>query len=565
MPPPASEATLTHWFVTLDGAEVAGLMDAIRSVEVDQNLFLPDMCTIVLNNGMKWSEDARIGLGHTIAAVAHSGPGPNSPASEIFSGDIISIEGDFQESGHTYLVIRAYDRSHRMQHGSHIRSWKSISDSDIASRIGSAHGLSVQSDATDTIFEHIIQDNVSDFAFLQQRAQSSGRIMAVVGNVLHFKRFERFSSTAVALDLGRNLLEFKPRMSASGQVGTIESKGWDVKEKRVIIGRAETAASMAQKSEWAKPGVEQYRSAAGVEKPTLHITDAAFEDQGHARSHSESRLAGFWARDFRAEGMAMGDPRIRAGGRVSIENQGKFNGEYIVTGARHIYEGGHYLVRFTITGFGAETTADLVAAPDAAFSNTLTGRIRHGLAIALVTQNKDPDNLGRVKVKFPWLDDTVESTWARWVSPMAGPGRGFFCLPEVNDEVVLAFENGDFNRPFILGALWNGQDKPPEQTSAAVNSSGVNIRVLKTRAGHIIRLDDSSGKEKIEIIDKTGQNSIVIDSTSNKITVTSAGEIELGASMKVTIKAPQIQIDGQQVAISGSAQTTIKGGVVQIN
>ena len=570
---PPAESTISHWSLTINGSDVPDLMDSVRSIEVDQNLFLPDMCLVVLNNGSKWSDHERIGLGRNITASAPTTTGPQAPTAEAFSGDIVALEGDFDESGHTSLTIRAYDHSHRLQNGSKIRSWQSVSDSKIAQQIASEYGLTLEADSTDTVYENIIQDNVSDFAFLQERARASGRIMSVSGTKMLFKRHDKFSSSAIELDLGKNLLSFHPRMSASGQVGKVESHGWNVKAKRAILGRSKSGTSMAQGSEFGKRGYQLFGGGAGTSEAALQVTDSAMEDQSHADTLASSRLADYWARDFRAEGAAFGDPRIRAGARVKIINQGRFNGEYIVTGARHLYEGAHYLVRFSITGLTAETTADLVSQSSSQFSPTMTGRVNTGVAIAIVTNNQDPEDLGRVKVKFPWLDEQIESTWARWVSPMAGNDRGFFYLPEVNDEVAVAFEHGDFNRPYILGALWNGVDKPPETASEAVKSGDVVHRVIKTRSGHIIRFDDTSGKEQIEVIDRTGQNSIVIESSTNKITIKSAGDIALDATQKITMNATSIEIngtqgvkvDGAQVEVSGSTMTTIKGGVVRIN
>ena len=130
----------------------------------------------------------------------------------------------------------------------------------------------------------------------------------------------------------------------------------------------------------------------------------------------------------------------------------------------------------------------------------------YGVALGVVTNNKDPDKLGRVKVKLPWMDEQAESYWARIVSPMAGKERGFFFLPEVDDEVLVAFEHGDPEHPFVMGALWNGKDKPPLD-----NADGKNdVRVIKSRSGHVIRLTDKQGEEKIEIVDKSTKNSIVI-------------------------------------------------------
>src|SRR6516162_486840 len=90
----------------------------------------------------------------------------------------------------------------------------------------------------------------------------------------------------------------------------------------------------------------------------------------------------------------------------------------------------------------------------------------YGLVVGIVTNNKDPDGLGRIKVKFPWLDDKLESWWARLAYPMVGKKMGFFYLPEINDEVLVGFEHGDVRFPYILGSLYNGVDKPPAAGAA---------------------------------------------------------------------------------------------------
>ena len=194
-----------------------------------------------------------------------------------------------------------------------------------------------------------------------------------------------------------------------------------------------------------------------------------------------------------------------------------------------------------------------------------------GVVVGVVTNNQDPDGFGRVKVKFPWLSDVDESNWARVAVPMAGKGRGFYFLPEVDDEVLVAFEHGDVRFPCVLGSLWNGVDTPPLSNDDGKN----NIREIKSRSGHIIKLNDEDGKETIEIIDKSQKNSIVIDAVNNSVTITSDKDITLSAS------SGTIKLDAQNVEIKSSAATkleaqgsmdvkasqtmTIKGATVNIN
>jgi phage baseplate assembly protein V len=171
-----------------------------------------------------------------------------------------------------------------------------------------------------------------------------------------------------------------------------------------------------------------------------------------------------------------------------------------------------------------------------------------GVAVALVIDNKDPQGLGRVRLKFPALSDDEVGHWARIAVLMAGADRGTFFLPEIGEEVLVAFENGDIARPYVLGGLWNGKDKPPETNGDGKN----NLRLVKSRSGHLIRLDDSDGAEKIEIVDKSGGNSITIDTANNAITITSAAD--------VTIDAPQgtLKLSAQKIEITSSTDTEIK-------
>ena len=188
------------------------------------------------------------------------------------------------------------------------------------------------------------------------------------------------------------------------------------------------------------------------------------------------------------------------------------------------------------------------------FSALLEGDQRdnriYGVVVGVVTNNQDPDGMGRLKVKFPWLSDTDESYWARLVTPMAGKERGLYFLPEVDDEVLVVFEQGDVRFPYVIGALWNGSDAPPLKNDDGKN----NLRLIKSRSGHVIRLNDEDGKEKIEIMDKSGKNSLVFDTANNAITITSEKDITLSAT-KGTIK-----LDAQKIEIKSSADAKLEAG-----
>ena len=132
---------------------------------------------------------------------------------------------------------------------------------------------------------------------------------------------------------------------------------------------------------------------------------------------------------------------------------------------------------------------------------TRQGRV-YGVVPALVTNNVDPDNLGRVKVTYPWLNDNDESFWARQALLMAGKKRGSFFLPEVNDEVLVAFEHGDVQFPYILGMLWNGVDLNTYDNRNKKN----NIRAITSRSGHELIFDDNKSEKKEKVIIHTKKN-----------------------------------------------------------
>ncbi len=162
-----------------------------------------------------------------------------------------------------------------------------------------------------------------------------------------------------------------------------------------------------------------------------------------------------------------------------------------------------------------------------------------GVEIGIVTNVKDPDQLGRVKVCFPRLPGKPESDWCRVVQPAAGAGRGFYWLPHVNDEVLVAFERGEAHRPYVVGSLWNGKDKPMKTAYADENTTVM----IQTKAGHQIMLDDKSGQEKIVIADKSGNRTITFDVTNKKFLIEAKeGDVEIHAEKKIVLECEDLEI-----------------------
>ena len=174
-------------------------------------------------------------------------------------------------------------------------------------------------------------------------------------------------------------------------------------------------------------------------------------------------------------------------------------------------------------------------------------------------------------MKYPWLpkmnSSELSSCWARLTFVGGGADRGIVFLPEVNDEVLLAFENGDMSSPYVLGVLYNGKDKLPKGSADLIDAGTkkVNQRVIVSRSGHKIILDDTSGKEMITIQDKTGKNKIEIDSTKNefkiisegKLDLQSKGDLTLTTEGKLTLKAKQDFAASTDAGMSLKAQKAI--------
>ena len=208
----------------------------------------------------------------------------------------------------------------------------------------------------------------------------------------------------------------------------------------------------------------------------------------------------------------------------------------------------------------------------------------NGLVVGQVIDLDDPEKLGRIRVDYRLFADGVESRWARIASLMAGPDRGAFFRPEVYDEVLLGFEFGSPDRPYILGALWNQEDKPPAPGPEPEKN---HWRQIRSRSGHVLRFDDKPGDEKIELIDKEEKRRLVIDVKGQSIDLktdasndtinidASNGKVVVNAAKEVKIQAKQasatfsgdsgnIDVQGMNVTVKANAKLSLQGKLVDI-
>jgi phage baseplate assembly protein V len=178
----------------------------------------------------------------------------------------------------------------------------------------------------------------------------------------------------------------------------------------------------------------------------------------------------------------------------------------------------------------------------------------YGVVEALVVENEDPEQEGRVKLKFPWFDEQMITDWCRVSQFYAGNGYGSFYVPEVDDEVLVAFVHGDMRYPVVVGGLYNGSDKPATHRAADKDE-----KLIRTKAGHQIILDDSNGEQKIVIVDKSENNRIEISTADDSITI----EAKTG---KLKLKGNGIEITSAAgITMEATGTADIKGATINLN
>jgi uncharacterized protein involved in type VI secretion and phage assembly len=192
-----------------------------------------------------------------------------------------------------------------------------------------------------------------------------------------------------------------------------------------------------------------------------------------------------------------------------------------------------------------------------------------GVAVAVVAQNRDDSGLARVRVNYPWHSTPGESYWARIASPMAGKNRGAYFLPEVGDEVLVAFERGDLRFPYVVGALWNGVEKSPSTNGDGNN----NVRLIRTPKGHQLSFDDGKpGQVQLKLADGKSltidDNGIVLDDNQGtKVTIdTKGGTVTVQAARSLSLKAPQISIEATtSLSLKAGGAVSVQGLPISLN
>ncbi|MFM7363611.1 MAG: VgrG-related protein [Cuspidothrix sp.] len=573
------------------------LMKDLLEITVEESLHLPAMFALVIHNSYlstvgradykEWRHEKLFNIGTQIKIGFISSTTQDSNFNKknqqnLIEGEVTGIEVHFNEKTEAPIIIRGYDVSHRLHRGRYNRSFLNQMDSDIVKQIIGEAGISPgKIDGSGVTHEYVFQENQTNMEFLRERAARIGYELFMQDGKLNFCQPE--SKEYLKLKWLNEISKFSIRVTNAEQVKAVEVRSWDFTQKKLIISEV-TAEQVITETGNGKGSKTSTAFKGKPSNPKMIVVDQPVATENEAKKMAQALCDELGGEFVYADAQAYGNPKIRPGRVINIEDMGdRHSGKYYVTETRHFYTQRVYTTNFSVRGLRAGNLF-------ATLSTQTHLQPGQTFLIGIVTNNKDPKSWGRVKVKFPALSEEHESHWARVVSAGAGPNRGFDCLPEVNDEVLVGFEHGDIHRPYIIGNIWNGKDAPPEKVDDSV-VKGVRLRTFKTRTGHTIqfveedkggsktgiRLETTKGhkiylndSEQFIEIKTQGGHSIKMDDRGKKITIETSGQHSIqmsDASKSVTIKSTgNMSIEAQgNLDIKANGVITVKGSLIKLN
>lgn len=305
------------------------------SFVVEQDVDQPDMCAIQVNND-NHEFTGKVNLGDDIEVKV------GEDEVIIFKGEIVAIEGLYKSEGGSKLVIRGFNKLHRLVRGPKSRTYVEMKDSDIASQIAQENGLSAEAEATSVTHDHVYQHNMTDLSFLRQRAARNGFEVLVEDRTLHFRKPKVSEDSGIELGLNDPekdglIKTFQPRLSSAQVVSEVEVRAWDPEKKEVIVGKATAANSPLGQTTGASASSSPFGQ-------TVSITvDSPVASVDEANKLAEARLGDLTMGYITGEAMCKGNAKIKAGITVKItvnteEAADRFNGKYFINGCTHRYK-----------------------------------------------------------------------------------------------------------------------------------------------------------------------------------------------------------------------------------
>ncbi|PPK68459.1 VgrG-related protein [Actinokineospora auranticolor] len=548
----------------------------VRTV-VDENVGLPDSATLTFRDPYHdLLRETGITIGKALeVAVAVADGGAPEP---LFSGEVTAVELDSDQTG-SFTVVRALSKVHRLMRGQKVKAFRNATAQSIVNEVARGAGLTVgRVQAQKVVYAQRTQGGVSDWDFLADLAREHGAVVrADRQGKLEFVRLKPASSAPspstpaksnrFVLQYGRNLVALRAVLTAADAAGSVRARGWNVDTKKPVLANETTGTSQTVKT-----GLAGTKVVKAFGTATALVTDVPHANQAEAATTAKALAGSVSAGVGEIEAVAEGDPKLRAGVPVALGDVGPdFSGRYTATAVHHTLD----------PELGYRTTVLVSASPDRSLAALAAGdrvtprgpRIP-GVVSGIVTDIKETGGRQRgwVKLRFPWLDDTYETDWARTVQ-WGGLGGGGVFSPEVDDEVLVAFEQGCLDRPYVIGGLYNGQDVPSRHQLPLVDRAGkVNRRSLVSRKGHRLELIDGlTGPPGVRIASGNDRLEIRLDNTKNTIDLTVSGVGGRGSMTSVQLRPDGITIDagagsldlrGASVSIEGQRAVDVDGGLL---
>jgi phage protein D len=582
--------------IEIDGTELDAEKKAdLDRVEVEDHLSLPDTFTIRFRDRRgqvrnasaveTMLEDNGWHIGSTVKISAQPLGSPDPLV--LIEGEVTGLEGVYESRG-GHVAMRGHDKFHRLLRERKTESFTQVTDGSLVRTVGGSAGVPIgQVDDPNIQYEHISRFNLTAADFLRSRATVNDRELRVVTNGTSQLAFQSHGEASEApspdgeapppgppepkkLINGTNMLSFAPRVT-SPQHKEVEARGWDPLKKTKLVSPKEQVTGTNAELELG----EDAAALAGKFGAALFSQPSPHAVQAEVDAVAKSLAAKIGSTYAEAEATILGMP-VRAGDAVSVEGVSKeFVGKWTVASSRHVFDAQGYRTHLVLSGPQDRTLYGLITKGS---QNTLQSGAPpiNGVVVGIVTNVKDPDKHGRVKVKFPWLSDDYESDWAWVVQAGAGANRGAVVLPEVNDTVLVAFNMGDPQYPYVIGGLYNGQDKadPGDADAVDANSGEINWRGFISRGKHRIIFSDKSGDEYIELSTKDKKYMLKLDQGKTQIEVTSDGKITITGKQDITVKGDaniKVEAGGNleekatgNVKIEATGNMELKGAMVKI-
>jgi len=449
-----------------------------------------------------------------------------------FVGVVTKVEQSSSIDAINVTTIEAHSPTISMDGARHNAFFRDQSRSDIIGAIVRDYPITVGTiDSSGDSLKFYVQHRETDYEFVMRLASGAGlfahydgqEFAAIKANSSGAEQLVwRETLGALAMSLGTAPQEF------TAQIYNYEQAKSYTQDTKSVRSTA-SLSSLSQASPDASKKI--YRDSGFSTSPRV-VADARSLDQILERDRARSM-----GQMITCEGQS-NVPAIKVGKCVQIRGLDKLDGHYLIDSIVHrVNATGGYHNRFTGRPLDIAYPSGYSAAPTATHLQTAT-----------VVDNNDPDKLGRIKVKFPWLE-AEETIWVRFVTPHAGEDRGWYAVPEIDDEVLVGYEFGNPNHPIVLGALYNKKAAPPSAAATPEN----DIKLFRTKAGNEIKINDKSGSEEIAITTKDGDNKVVLNMSGPSISIESKGDI--------AIKGSNISIESdQKIKLKAGTDTEIEAG-----